>query len=143
MDTGTKNPHSLGLQTKRPTLGQILICATGCCCNRPDKGKPAIPVEWLKKEWKERRLLRHIQLTIAGCLGPCDVYNVVTIVTPRETIWLGGLMEDRQFRMLRDWAVESAECGELAPLPHGLRGFIFDRWHPQIGEFSATIAQTA
>ncbi len=138
MDTSIDRPDPVRLLTKRQTLGQVLICATGCCCNRPDKGKPSIPVDWLKNEWRERRLLRHIQLTIAGCLGPCDVFNVVTIVTPQETIWLGGITEEWPFVLLRDWAVGSADRGELIALPGGLRHYIFDRWHPQPAEAYAS-----
>lgn len=117
-----------GIETKRKTLGQIVICALGCCCNRVDKGKPAIPVEWLKKEFKERRLLRHIQLTFAGCLGPCDLVNVVTIVTPTETIWLGGLTENWQFEELLKWSIGSSEVERLLPIPEKLASYRFERW---------------
>lgn len=120
------------LTTKRRTLGQIVVCALGCCCNRPDKGKPTIPVEWMKKEWKERRLLRDIQLTFAGCLGPCDLVNVVTIVTPAETIWLGGLTEDWQFEELLKWSLESAELQRLLPIPQTLEKYRFERWREPV-----------
>ena len=43
-----------------------------------------MPVEWLKTEWRRRGLLKNIQLTISGCLGPCDVPNVVLIATAEE-----------------------------------------------------------
>ena len=123
MDTFIEN-----ITTKRQTLGQILVCGLGCCCNRTDKGKPAVPVDWLKKEFKERRLLRHIQLTIAGCLGPCDLVNIVTIVTPDETVWLGGLTENWQFEELLNWAIKSAEVERLLPIPKVLELYRFERW---------------
>ena len=63
------------LSTKRQVLGQILVCSSGCCCGQTNKEVPAIPVDWLKKSWKEAGLLRSIQLTITGCLGPCDLTN--------------------------------------------------------------------
>lgn len=121
---------SLQLQTKRQTLGQILVCANSCCCGRTDKGKPTVPVDWLKREWKERRLLRHIQLSISGCIGPCDPVNVVCIVTPAETIWLGGLTENYHFEALLDWSINSADSGKLMPLPVKLQKHRFERWHP-------------
>lgn len=127
MDINTEN-----VTTKRKTLGQILVCALGCCCNRPDKGKPTIPVDWMKKEWKERRLLRDIQLTFAGCLGPCDLVNVVTIVTPEETIWLGGLTENWQFEELLKWSIESAELERLLPIPQILEQYRFERWREPV-----------
>lgn len=114
--------------TKRHTLAQVIICALGCCCNRIDKGKPAVPVDRLKKEFRERRLLRHIHLTFAGCLGPCDLSNVAAIVTPQETVWLGGLSEDRQFQEILDWAIKSSELERLLPLPESLAKHRFERW---------------
>ena len=56
-------------------LGQIVICE-GCCCGRPDKGFPPFPRDWLKQQWKDAKLNKSVQLTISGCLGPCDLANV-------------------------------------------------------------------
>ena len=72
------------LVTKRLVLGNVAVCL-GCCCGNTERGKPAVPVDWLKKEWKARGLLKQIQLTISGCLGPCDVPNVVAISDERGT----------------------------------------------------------
>src|SRR5579864_7016291 len=57
------------LTTKRLVLGHVSVCQ-GCCCGNTANGKPAVPVEWLKKEWRARGLLKRIQLSISGCLGP-------------------------------------------------------------------------
>jgi hypothetical protein len=96
------------LETKRKTIGQVLACV-GCCCGRTDRGKPPVPVDWLKAEWKQRKLLKTIQLTISGCLGPCDLVNVVCLVTPQRTVWLGGLTEQEHFDALLGWATQ---CGQ-------------------------------
>ena len=68
------------VQPKRLMLAQITVCQ-GCCCGKTEKGHPEVPVEWLKKEWKLRGLLKRVHLTITGCLGPCDVPNVVAITS--------------------------------------------------------------
>ena len=34
-------------------------------------------------------LLKRVQLSISGCLGPCDIPNVVTISDDSGTQWLG------------------------------------------------------
>lgn len=39
------------LETKRKTIGQVLVCV-GCCCGRTDRGKPPVPVDWLKRNGK-------------------------------------------------------------------------------------------
>jgi len=110
------------LVTKRLVLGNVAVCV-GCCCGNTDRGKPAVPVDWLKKEWRARGLLKQIQLTISGCLGPCDVPNVVTISDERGTQWLGGITEFDQFRDLVEWAVSSMNAGKLLRLPKDLQRY--------------------
>lgn len=75
-----KDMDKFALTTKRLVLGHVSVCQ-GCCCGNTANGKPAVPVEWLKEEWRARGLLKRIQLSISGCLGPCDIPNVVTIST--------------------------------------------------------------
>ena len=89
--------------TKRLVIGQVSVCI-GCCCGQTDRGKPAVPVEWLKTEWRRRGLLKNIQLTISGCLGPCDVPNVVLIATAEENIWLGNIDRFEYYREIVEWA---------------------------------------
>ena len=114
------------LVTKRLVLGHVSVCQ-GCCCGNTANGKPAVPVEWLKKEWRARGLLKCIQLSISGCLGPCDIPNVVTIANENGTLWLGGITEFQQYRTLLDWAISSKEAGELLPVPSQFRQHIL---HP-------------
>ena len=37
-------------ETKFQVLGQVLICANGCCCGQTKLGAAEVPVEWLKKQ---------------------------------------------------------------------------------------------
>jgi hypothetical protein len=64
-------------------LGGIVFCQ-GCCCGRTDRGRPELPVERLKAAWKADKLNQAVQLTISGCLGPCDVPNVAPDPRPRR-----------------------------------------------------------
>jgi hypothetical protein len=104
------------LQTKRLVIGHVMVCS-GCCCGAVSRGKPEVPVEWLKREWKSRGLLKNIQLSISCCLGPCDLTNVVKVAGPASEVWLGNLHRFDQYTSLVDWATESKAAGELAPLP--------------------------
>jgi cobaltochelatase CobN len=106
----------MALQTKREVIGQMTVCS-GCYCGAVHRGKPEVPVDWLKSEWRSRGLLKRVQLTIAGCLGPCDVNNVVRISGPSEEVWLGGVDTFRLYSTLVDWAAESRTAGRLLPLP--------------------------
>ena len=112
------------MQTKRVVLAQVSVCL-GCCCGAVERGKPAVPVDWIKKEWKERGLKKRIQLTISGCLGPCDLPNVVSISSKEETVWLGTLCRFRDYAVLVEWASASGRAGRLLPLPEELTEFQF------------------
>ncbi len=106
-------------QTVRRVVAQVLVC-NGCCCGRVEKGKPEVPVDWLKAEWKGRGLLKRVQLTISACLGPCDVPNVVSILHQGGSVWLGSINQREQYAALIDWAVRSRDLGTPATLPEEL-----------------------
>jgi hypothetical protein len=108
------------LMTRRLVLGHVSVCQ-GCCCGNTANCKPAVPVEWLKKEWRARGLLKRIQLSISGCLGPCDVPNVITISNENGTQWLGGITEFHQYQVLLEWAIASRASEKLLPLPDQFR----------------------
>jgi hypothetical protein len=113
------------LTTKRLVIGSVAVCF-GCCCGQTDRGKPAVPVEWLKEEWRRRGLLKNMQLSISGCLGPCDVPNVVRIDTPEERIWLGNIDRAEQYQELLDWATRSKAAGRCLPLPKTFEALTLD-----------------
>lgn len=104
------------LTTKRMVIGQIVVCS-GCCCGAVNRGKPEVPVDWLKREWRARGLLKNIQLSISGCLGPCDLPNVVRISGPSIEVWLGNINGAEQYAKLVDWADQSRITGVFLPLP--------------------------
>jgi hypothetical protein len=108
------------LFTKRACDAQVLVCALGCCCGRTDRNKPPVPVDYLKREWKARRLNPRVQLTMTGCLGPCDLVNVVGILSAEGMTWLGGLTEPWHFEALIDWATAVHTAGNPLPLPASL-----------------------
>jgi cobaltochelatase CobN len=85
-------------------------------------------VAWLKAEWRTRRLNPRVQLTIAECLGPCDLVNVVAVFSEASPIWLGGLVTDDSFHALLEWAAASREAGGLLPLPLALQPHRFERF---------------
>ena len=110
-------------------LGQILLCE-GCCCGRTDRGFKPVPFDWIKQQWKEQKLSKTIDLTITGCLGPCDLANVVCIISSRDTQWLGGLQENWEYGLLLDWAKASRDAGVLIELPSELDCHRFERFSP-------------
>jgi hypothetical protein len=114
------------LQSKVRSLAQMAICE-GCCCGQTAKGHPPIPRQILKEAWKREQLNRTVQLTITGCLGPCDLANVVLLMTNDETVWLGDL-ETSDYDILLDWVRRSKEAGLILPLPESLAVHRFERF---------------
>ena len=113
-------------------LGQI-VCCEGCCCGQKDKGFPPFPRDWLKQQWKEEKLNRSVQLTISGCLGPCDLANVFCVISPEGMQWFGGLSEQWHYDLLFEWAKASRDTGVLLELPAELNLHRFERFsvnHP-------------
>ncbi len=117
------------LATKIKSTAQVLFCV-GCCCGKTDRGLPEVPVSRLKAAWKADKLNRVVQLTISGCLGPCDVPNVAAVLTPGGCAWYGLLDGDPHYDALIGWARESAARGEVMPLPEALDAFRLRRFNP-------------
>lgn len=115
------------METKRRVIAQMIVCR-GCCCGATEKGRPEVPVDWLKDEWRRRGLLKRFQLSISGCIGPCDVPNVVAINSETGSIWLGGITHFNQYRGLLEWAVRSTDAGRLLDLPRELEEHRLQPW---------------
>lgn len=113
------------LSTKRTVLAHVAVCL-GCCCGNVGRGKPEVPLEWLKQEWRRLGLMKHIQLTVSGCLGPCDLSNVATVSSSSGAVWLGNLQARHQYEALLDWASESRAAKALRPIPTVLAELRFD-----------------
>ncbi len=91
------------LSTRIKSSAQVLFCL-GCCCGKTERGLPEVPVEQIKAVWKAEKLNRGVQLTISGCLGPCDLPNVAVLVTAEGTRWYGRLDGDAHYDALIAWA---------------------------------------
>ncbi len=115
------------LTTKRQVQSQVIFCQ-GCCCGRTDRGKPEFPAEQLKEIWRDEKLNRTVQLTISGCLGPCDLTNVALVITPEENVWLGGMAREEVYESIVTWARSCHAEGRVIPLPEVLTPLRFDRF---------------
>jgi predicted metal-binding protein len=109
------------LTTKRLVIGHVLVCQ-GCCCGAVERGRPEVPAEWLKAEWRRRGLLKRLQLSISGCLGPCDVPNVVVIASETSSQWFGNIAGRDMYRDILDWASASVTANRLLDPPKSFAG---------------------
>jgi cobaltochelatase CobN len=113
--------------TRVKSQAQVLLCK-GCCCGQTERGLPAVPVERIKAIWKAEKLNRSVQLTISGCLGPCDLPNVAVIASAAGLAWYGRLEGDAPYDALVAWARASAAAGTLLPPPRELEAHRFERF---------------
>ena len=113
--------------TARAALAQV-ACCVGCCCGRVDRGFPPVPVERIKEVWKREKLNRTVQLTISGCLGPCDMANVILVMTAAGTEWFGGIEDEGVFTEVIDWARACHAACAVLPLPAALERHRFHRF---------------
>jgi len=109
------------LTTKRLVIGHVLVCQ-GCCCGAVERGRPEVPAEWRKAEWRRRGLLKRLQLSISGCLGPCDVPNVVVIASETSSQWFGNIAGRDMYRDILDWASASVTANRLLDPPKSFAG---------------------
>jgi cobaltochelatase CobN len=107
-------------------MASIVVVCKGCCCGNVDRGHDEVPVELLEKAWAERNLEREIQLTISGCLGTCEMRNVVLLRTESDRIWLGGLSEKEQYEAIIDWASSGSDTEGTPNLPAVLEKLAFE-----------------
>lgn len=115
------------MTTRVKSPAQVLLCK-GCCCGKTERGYPEVPVERIKAAWKGEKLNRAVQLTIAGCLGPCDLPNVAVIVTAAGTSWYGHLQGDADYDALVAWARDRKEGADAPDAPASWAGREFDRF---------------
>ena len=104
---------------------RVVVCK-GCCCGNVSRGHDEVPVEFLKKAWAERNLEREIQLTISGCLGTCEMRNVVLLRNDVDRIWLGRLGEKVEYEAIVEWASNSANIEGAPNLPAVLKKLEFE-----------------
>jgi cobaltochelatase CobN len=115
------------LTTKVRPPAQVLLCK-GCCCGKTERGLPEVPVDRIKAVWKAEKLNRGVQLTISGCLGPCDLPNVAVVVTAEGTSWYGRLDGDAHYDALIAWARSCVAGQSVAPIPEILARHRFERF---------------
>lgn len=87
----------------------------------------------IKERWKTLKLNQTIQLTISGCLGPCDLANVFYLLASDGTgQWFGGISENWQYETLVQWATECQQSRSLLPIPETLESHRFERFATEV-----------
>lgn len=107
--------------------GLLFIC-NGCCCGRPEKGFPALPLDDFKRQWKTRGIRRRLHLTISGCLGPCPLANVVLLQFRGESMWFHSINHPEDVNLVYDFVESMLVAGSPLDPPEGLAERRFERY---------------
>lgn len=114
-----------------PKKGHLIICARGCCCGRTDRGNPAVPIDYYKAEYQRRKIRKHFQLTMSGCIGPCPMLNVVQVVFDGRPVWFQSINTPAQIDEIYNYIDSMLAADAYLPPPAQLSAFVFDyyRWN--------------
>lgn len=70
-----------------------------------------------KKQWNERGFRLRVHLTIVeGCLGPCNIANVVMLIIYGETIWFHSANDEHFIDLLYNYIEEVLKLGSYKSL---------------------------
>jgi nitrile hydratase accessory protein len=104
----------------------ISYCFNGCCCGRTDRGYAPVPSDAFKEEWLRRKLRKVVHLTKAGCLGPCAVANVASLVFDGRSIWFHSVNTPWHVRAIFDYVEMMISADRFLPAPPELANYAFN-----------------
>uniref|UniRef100_UPI003F71B9EF cobaltochelatase subunit CobN n=1 Tax=Dyadobacter sp. TaxID=1914288 RepID=UPI003F71B9EF len=119
--------------------GHLSYCYNACCCGRVDRGYAAIPVELYKSEWLKRKLRNTVHLTKGGCLGPCTLANVATLLFDGHSVWFHSINNDWQIVAIFDYIESMVKADRYLVPPADLAEYVF-QFYTWKGSENATIA---
>ncbi len=96
-------------------LGQLFVCAHGCCCGREAEGKPRGHFELYHEEWERRRLRNKVHLNMGGCLGPCPLANVCMLLFDGVSVFFHSMNAERLILALFDYIEGLVAAGRYVP----------------------------
>jgi cobaltochelatase CobN len=104
----------------------LSYCFTGCCCGRTDRGYAAVPVDVYKEEWTRRKIRNAVHLTKGGCLGPCVLANVASLVFDGKSVWFHSVNSAWQVRQIFDYIDSMLQADRFLKPPAELSEYIFN-----------------
>jgi cobaltochelatase CobN len=102
-------------------LGQLFVCAHGCCCGHEAEGKPPGHFELYHAEWERRKLRNKVHLNMGGCLGPCPLANVCMLLFDGVSVFFHSMNSERLILALFDFIEQLVAAGRYVP-PEGELG---------------------
>src|ERR1044071_4048145 len=104
----------------------LSYCFRGRCCGRTERGYAAVPVDTYKAEWLRRKLRHVVHLTKGGCLGPCALANVATLVFDGRAVWFHSINTPWHVRLIFDYIDVMLRADRFVAPPGDLAEFVFN-----------------
>ena len=104
----------------------LSYCFNGCCCGRTERGYAPVPAETFKEEWLRRKLRNVVHLTKAGCLGPCALANVASLVFDGRAIWFHSVNTPWHVRLIFDYVESMIGADRFVAPPSELTEYVFN-----------------
>ena len=104
----------------------LTYCYTGCCCGITERGYAAIPVDVYQEEWLKRKIRNDVHLTKGGCLGPCALANVVSLVFDGKSIWFHSVNSEWQVRQIFEYIDSMLKADRFVQPPSELSEYVFN-----------------
>jgi len=104
----------------------LTYCYTGCCCGITERGYAAVPVDVYTEEWLRRKMRQDVHLTKGGCLGPCALANVVSLVFDGNSIWFHSVNSAWQVRQIFEYVDSMLKADRFLQPPSELSEYVFN-----------------
>ena len=104
----------------------LSYCFTGCCCGRTERGYAPVPADTFKDEWLRRKLRNAVHLTKAGCLGPCALANVASLVFDGRAVWFHSVNTPWHVRLIFDYIETMVRADRFVAPPSELAEHVFN-----------------
>jgi cobaltochelatase CobN len=104
----------------------LSYCCTGCCCGRTERGYAPVPVDTFKDEWLRRKVRNVVHLTKAGCLGPCALANVASLVFDGRAVWFHSVNTPWHVRLIFDYIETMIRADRFVTPPSELTEYVFN-----------------
>jgi cobaltochelatase CobN len=85
-----------------------------------------VPTDTYKSEWLRRRLRKIVHLTKAGCLGPCALANVASVMFDGRSVWFHSVNTPEQVILIFDYVEMMIGADRFLPPPSELEGRAFN-----------------
>lgn len=104
----------------------LSYCVTGCCCGITERGYAAVPSDVYKEEWLNRKIRNDVHLTRSGCLGPCALANVTSLVFDGRSIWFHSVNNEWLVRQIYDYIEAMLKADRFMQPPADLAEYVFN-----------------